>query len=169
MEFMPRITRAQSMDILSSQSNLSGYKAVLDAAGEYGRAFPMMMTAAGYGVAPRALFVMGVGVGRIAGDRDGPAAGRAGLRHRRALGDQGADPVARRQADLRRECRGDRGRGIGRLRDRDVGRISEGAGELVSAHIAKQDIVITTALIPGRAAPRLVSDAQIATDARRAR
>src|SRR3546814_1230830 len=61
MEFMPRITRAQSMDILSSQSNLSGYKAVLDAAAEYGRAFPMMMTAAGTVSAARA-FIMGVGV-----------------------------------------------------------------------------------------------------------
>ena len=61
MEFMPRITRAQSMDILSSQSNLSGYKAVLDAAAEYGRAFPMMMTAAGT-VSAAKVFVMGVGV-----------------------------------------------------------------------------------------------------------
>src|SRR3546814_7652928 len=78
MEFMPRITRAQSMDILSSQSNLSGYKAVLDAAAEYGRAFPMMMTAAGTVSAARA-FIMGVGV-----------AGLQALATARRLGAQGS-------------------------------------------------------------------------------
>ena len=76
MEFMPRITRAQSMDILSSQSNLSGYKAVIDAAATYGRAFPMMMTAAGTVSAARA-FIMGVGVAGLASDCDSKAAGRA--------------------------------------------------------------------------------------------
>ena len=90
MEFMPRITRAQSMDVLSSQSNLAGYKSVIDAAEAYGRAFPMMMTAAGTISAAR-VFVMGVGVAGLAGDRDGAAPGRAGVGDRRALGDQGAD------------------------------------------------------------------------------
>ena len=78
MEFMPRITRAQSMDILSSQSNLAGYKAVIAAADVYGRAFPMMMTAAGTISAAR-VFVMGVGVAGLAGDRHRAAARRAGF------------------------------------------------------------------------------------------
>ena len=121
MEFMPRITRAQSMDILSSQSNLAGYKAVIAAADVYGRAFPMMMTAAGT-ISAAKVFVMGVGVAGPAGDRHRAAAGRAGFGHRRALGHQGADPVARRQADLRRERRRDRGRGRGRLCHRNVAR-----------------------------------------------
>ena len=121
MEWMPRITRAQSMDILSSQSNLAGYKAVVDAADAYGRAFPMMMTAAGHDQPGQ-----GVRDGRrrrrAAGDRHRQAPGRAGQRDRRPLGDQGADPVARRQADLRRECRRDRRRGRGRLCDGNVAR-----------------------------------------------
>jgi H+-translocating NAD(P) transhydrogenase subunit alpha len=95
MEFMPRITRAQSMDILSSQSNLSGYKAVLDAAAEYGRAFPMMMTAAGTVNAAR-VFVMGVGVAGLQA-----IATARGLGDRCALGDQGADRIAGRQGDFR--------------------------------------------------------------------
>ena len=127
MEWMPRITRAQSMDILSSQSNLAGYKAVIEAAGVYGRAFPMMMTAAGT-VSPAKVFVMGVGVAGLQAIATARAAGRAGQRDRRALGDQGADPVARRQADLRRECRRHRGRGRGRLCHGNVARISGGAG-----------------------------------------
>ena len=116
MEFMPRITRAQSMDVLSSQSNLAGYKAVLTAANTYGRAFPMMMTAAGTVQAAR-VFVMGVGV-----------AGRAGFGHRRAQRNQGTDPVAWREADLCGECRRDRGRRRGWLCHRDVRGIPEGAG-----------------------------------------
>jgi hypothetical protein len=128
MEFMPRITRAQSMDILSSQSNLSGYKAVLDAAAEYGRAFPMMMTAAGTVRIGGTLFRDGRRRRRAAGDRDRTAAGCTGFRHRRSLRYQGTDPVARRKAHLRRECKGHRGRRLGRLRHRNVRRISEGAG-----------------------------------------
>ena len=151
MEFMPRITRAQSMDMLSSQSNLAGYKAVLDAADEYGRAFPMMMTAAGTVAAAR-----GVRDGRRrrrpAGDRHRAAAGRAGLGDRRARGDQGADPVARRQADLRRERRRDRGRGRAAATPPRCPRNTRRRRPSWSpSHIAKQDIVITTALIPGRA------------------
>ena len=127
MEWMPRITRAQSMDILSSQSNLAGYKAVVDAADAYGRAFPMMMTAAGT-VSPAKVFVMGVGV---AGLQAIATAKRLGAQVsatdvRSATKEQ--IHVARRQADLRRECRRDRRRGRRRLRDRNVGGISEGAG-----------------------------------------
>ena len=129
MEWMPRITRAQSMDILSSQSNLAGYKAVVDAADAYGRAFPMMMTAAGT-VSPAKVFVMGVGVAGPAGDRDRQAPGRAGQRDRRALGDEGADPCrsapsrsssrtspgskARARAATRRKCRDGISEGAGR-------------------------------------------------------
>ena len=127
MEWMPRITRAQSMDILSSQSNLAGYKAVIEAAAAYGRAFPMMMTAAGT-VSPAKVFVMGVGVAGLQAIATAQAAWCAGQRDRRPLGDQGTDPVARRQADLRRECRRHRRRGRRRLRDRNVARISEGSG-----------------------------------------
>jgi NAD(P) transhydrogenase subunit alpha len=90
MEFMPRITRAQSMDILSSQSNLSGYKAVIDSAGAFGRAFPMMMTAAGTITAAR-VFIMGVGVAGLAGDCHRATSGRHRVGNRRALRDQGAD------------------------------------------------------------------------------
>ena len=122
MEWMPRITRAQSMDILSSQSNLAGYKAVLDAAAEYGRAFPMMMTAAGT-VSAAKLFVMGVGVAGLQAIATARRLGAQVSATDVRVGDQGADHVARRQADLRRERRRDRGRGRGRLRDRDVGRI----------------------------------------------
>ena len=83
MEFMPRITRAQVMDILSSQANLAGYQAVIDAAAEFDRAFPMMMTAAGT-VRPAKVFVMGAGVAGPAGDRHGQAPRRRGHRDRRA-------------------------------------------------------------------------------------
>ena len=162
MEFMPRITRAQSMDILSSQSNLAGYKAVLEAANQFGRAFPMMMTAAGTVSAARA-FIMGVGV-----------AGLQAIATARRLGAQVSATDVRSATKEQIESLGAKAIFV----DTVAGIEGEGAGgyatemsdeykaaqaELVSAHIAKQDIVITTALIPGRAAPRLVSDAQIAT------
>jgi NAD(P) transhydrogenase subunit alpha len=159
MEFMPRITRAQSMDILSSQSNLAGYKAVLDAAAEYGRALPMMMTAAGTIPAAR-VFVMGVGV-----------AGLQAIATARRLG------ALVSATDVRPETR-EQIESLGAKAVFAEGLAAVGTGgyaaeltdeqkaqqaELVSGHIAKQDIVITTALIPGRPAPRLVSDAQVAT------
>jgi len=162
MEFMPRITRAQSMDILSSQSNLAGYKAVLDAAGEYGRAFPMMMTAAGTVSAAR-VFVMGVGV---AGLQAIATARRLGAQVsatdvRSATKEQimslGAKPV------FVENVTGIEGEGAGGYAGEMSPEYQAAQAELVSSHIAKQDIVITTALIPGRPAPRLVSDAQIAT------
>jgi len=162
MEFMPRITRAQSMDILSSQSNLAGYKAVLDAAAEYGRAFPMMMTAAGTVSAAR-VFVMGVGV---AGLQAIATARRLGAQVsatdvRAATKEQieslGAKPI------FVEAVKGIEGEGTGGYASEMSEEYKAAQAELVSAHIAKQDIVITTALIPGRAAPRLISDAQIAS------
>lgn len=162
MEFMPRITRAQSMDILSSQSNLSGYKAVIEAANLYGRAFPMMMTAAGTITAARC-FVMGVGV---AGLQAIATARRLGAQVsatdvRSATKEQilslGAKPI------FVENVAGIEGEGAGGYATEMSEEYQKAQAELVSAHIAKQDIVITTALIPGRAAPRLVTDAQIAT------
>ena len=162
MEFMPRITRAQSMDILSSQSNLAGYKAVLDAAAEYGRAFPMMMTAAGTVSAARA-FIMGVGV---AGLQAIATARRLGAQVsatdvRSATKEQilslGAKPI------FVENVAGIEGEGSGGYASEMSEEYQKAQAELVSSHIAKQDIVITTALIPGRPAPRLISDAQIAT------
>ena len=162
MEFMPRITRAQSMDILSSQSNLAGYKAVLDAAGVYGRAFPMMMTAAGTVSAAR-VFVMGVGV---AGLQAIATARRLGAQVsatdvRSATKEQilslGAKPV------FVESVAGIEGEGSGGYAGEMSPEYQAAQAELVSSHIAKQDIVITTALIPGRPAPRLISAAQVAS------
>ena len=162
MEWMPRITRAQSMDILSSQSNLSGYKAVIEAANAYGRAFPMMMTAAGTVSAARA-FIMGVGV---AGLQAIATARRLGAQVsatdvRSATKEQilslGAKPV------FVESVAGIEGEGSGGYASEMSEEYQKAQAELVSAHIAKQDIVITTALIPGKPAPRLITDAQIAT------
>jgi H+-translocating NAD(P) transhydrogenase subunit alpha len=162
MEFMPRITRAQGMDILSSQSNLAGYKAVIDAAGAYGRAFPMMMTAAGTITAAKA-FIMGVGV-----------AGLQAIATARRMGAQVSATDVRSATKEQIESLGAKaifvenvagieGEGAGGYATEMSDEYKAAQAELVSAHIAKQDIVITTALIPGRAAPRLISDAQIAT------
>ena len=96
MELLPRITRAQSMDILSSQSNLAGYKAVLDAAGELGRAFPMMMTAAGT-IPPAKVFIMGVGVAGLQAIATAKRMGGRRNGDRRASRDQGAGGEPRRQ------------------------------------------------------------------------
>jgi NAD(P) transhydrogenase subunit alpha len=162
MEFMPRITRAQSMDVLSSQSNLAGYKAVLAAANEYGRAFPMMMTAAGTVQAAKA-FVMGVGV---AGLQAIATARRLGAQVsatdvRSATKEQilslGAKPI------FVESVAGIEGEGSGGYATEMSEEYQKAQAELVSSHIAKQDIVITTALIPGKPAPRLITDAQIAT------
>ncbi|MDQ8757925.1 Re/Si-specific NAD(P)(+) transhydrogenase subunit alpha [Sphingosinicella sp. LHD-64] len=162
MEFLPRITRAQSMDMLSSQANLAGYKAVLDAAAEYGRAFPMMMTAAGT-VSAAKVFVMGVGV-----------AGLQAIATARRLGAQvsATDVRAATREQIQslgakaifvESVAGIEGEGTGGYASELSDEYKAAQAELVSNHIAKQDIVITTALIPGRPAPRLISDAQIAT------
>ena len=162
MEFMPRITRAQSLDVLSSQSNLSGYKAVLDAAGEYGRAFPMMMTAAGTVSAAR-VFVMGVGVAGLqaiaTARRLGAQVSATDVRSatREQIQSLGAKPV------FVEEVKGIEGEGSGGYAGEMSEEYKKAQAELVSSHIAKQDVVITTALIPGRPAPRLIADAQIAT------
>ena len=162
MEFMPRITRAQSMDVLSSQSNLAGYKAVLAAADTYGRAFPMMMTAAGTITAAR-VFVMGVGVAGLqaiaTARRLGAQVSATDVRSatKEQIQSLGAKPV------FVENVAGIEGEGQGGYATEMSEEYQKAQAELVSSHLAKQDIVITTALIPGRAAPRLISDAQIAT------
>ncbi len=162
MDLMPRITRAQSMDVLSSQSNLAGYKAVLDVAGEYGRAFPMMMTAAGTIPAAR-VFVLGVGV---AGLQAIATARRLGavvsatdvrLATKEQIQSLGAKPVFIEDEETRAaETSGGYAREMS-----DAYKAKQAA--LITETIAKQDIVITTALIPGRPAPRLVTAAQVAS------
>ncbi|WP_426260001.1 NAD(P) transhydrogenase subunit alpha [Sphingomonas sp. DC1100-1] len=162
MEFMPRITRAQSMDILSSQSNLAGYKAVLDAAAEYGRAFPMMMTAAGT-VSAAKVFVMGVGVAGLqaiaTARRLGAQVSATDVRSatKEQIQSLGAKPI------FVENVKGIEGEGAGGYAGEMSDEYKAAQAELVSSHIAKQDIVITTALIPGRPAPRLISDAQVAS------
>lgn len=162
MEFMPRITRAQSMDVLSSQSNLAGYKAVLAAANVYGRAFPMMMTAAGTVTAAR-VFVMGVGVAGLqaiaTARRLGAQVSATDVRSatKEQIQSLGAKPV------FVENVAGIEGEGAGGYATEMSEEYQKAQAELVSSHIAKQDIVITTALIPGRAAPRLITDTQIAT------
>lgn len=162
MEFMPRITRAQSMDVLSSQSNLAGYKAVLAAADAYGRAFPMMMTAAGT-VSAAKCFVMGVGVAGLqaiaTARRLGAQVSATDVRSatREQIQSLGAKPI------FVESVAGIEGEGSGGYAGEMSEEYRRAQAELVSSHIAKQDIVITTALIPGRAAPRLVTDAQIAS------
>jgi NAD(P) transhydrogenase subunit alpha len=162
MEFMPRITRAQSMDVLSSQSNLAGYKAVLTAADTYGRAFPMMMTAAGT-ISAAKCFVMGVGVAGLqaiaTARRLGAQVSATDVRSatREQILSLGAKPI------FVENVAGIEGEGSGGYATEMSEEYQKAQAELVSSHIAKQDIVITTALIPGRAAPRLITDAQIAT------
>jgi NAD(P) transhydrogenase subunit alpha len=159
MEFIPRISRAQSMDALSSQANLAGYRAVIEAAALYGRAFPMMMTAAGT-VAAAKVFVMGVGV-----------AGLQAIATARRLG---AVVSATDVRPATKEQVASLGAKFVAVEDEEFKQAETTAGyakpmsaeyqakqaALVTEHIAKQDIVITTALIPGRAAPVLVSEAQ---------
>ena len=162
MEWMPRITRAQSMDILSSQSNLAGYKAVVDGAAAYGRAFPMMMTAAGT-ISPAKVFVMGVGVAGLqaiaTAKRLGAQVSATDVRSatREQIQSLGAKPI------FVENVAGIEGEGAGGYATEMSPEYQKAQAELVSGHIAKQDIVITTALIPGRAAPRLISDTQVAS------
>ena len=162
MEWMPRITRAQSMDMLSSQSNLAGYKAVIEAASAYGRAFPMMMTAAGT-VSPAKVFVMGVGVAGLqaiaTAKRLGAQVSATDVRSatREQIQSLGAKPI------FVENVSGIEGEGAGGYATEMSEEYRKAQAELVSSHIAKQDIVITTALIPGKPAPRLITDAQVAT------
>jgi len=162
LELLPRTTRAQSMDILSSQANLAGYHAVVRAATELNRCLPMMTTAAGTIPAAKA-FVMGVGVAGLqaiaTARRLGAVVSATDVRPetREQIVSLGAKPVFEeiRDGDMVTAAAGGY-----------AGEMSDGyrqrQAELVSNHIGTQDIVVTTALIPGRPAPRLVSDAQIA-------
>lgn len=159
MEFIPRISRAQSMDALSSQANLAGYRAVIEAAELYGRAFPMMMTAAGT-IAAAKCFIMGVGV-----------AGLQAIATARRLG---AVVSATDVRPATKEQVASLGAKFVAVEDEEFKQAETAAGyakpmsaeyqakqaALVTEHIAKQDIVITTALIPGRPAPVLVTEAQ---------
>jgi NAD(P) transhydrogenase subunit alpha len=162
MELMPRITRAQSMDVLSSQANLAGYQAVIDASYEFDRAFPMMMTAAGTVPAAK-VFVMGAGV--------------AGLQAIATAKRLGAVVTATDVRPASKEQVASLGAKFVAVEDEEF-KAAETAGgyakemskeyqakqaEFVAEHIAKQDIVITTALIPGRPAPRLVSKVMLKT------
>jgi H+-translocating NAD(P) transhydrogenase subunit alpha len=160
MELIPRITRAQSMDVLSSQASLAGYRAVIDAASAYGRAFPMMMTAAGTVPAAR-VFVMGAGVAGLqaiaTARRLGAVVSATDVRPaaREQVESLGGKFIAVQDDEFKAaETAG----GYAREMSADY-RIKQ--AELVASHIAKQDIVITTALIPGRPAPRLVTKAMV--------
>jgi H+-translocating NAD(P) transhydrogenase subunit alpha len=160
MEFMPRISRAQSMDVLSSQANLAGYKAVVDAAAHFGQALPMMMTAAGTVPAAK-VFIMGVGV-----------AGLQAIATARRLG---AIVSATDVRPATKEQVASLGAKFIAVEDEEFLQAQTAAGyakpmsaeyqkkqaELVASHIKVQDIVVTTALIPGRPAPKLISTAMI--------
>ncbi|MBI1198823.1 MAG: Re/Si-specific NAD(P)(+) transhydrogenase subunit alpha [Phenylobacterium sp.] len=162
MEFVPRITRAQVMDALSSQANLAGYRSVIEAAEAYGRAMPMMMTPAGT-IAPAKVFVMGVGV--------------AGLQAIATAKRLGAVVTATDVRPATKEQVESLGGKFVAVEDEEFKQAETAGGyakemsdaykakqaELISSHIAKQDIVITTALIPGRPAPRLITAAQVAS------
>jgi len=162
MEFVPRITRAQVMDVLSSQANLAGYRAVIEAASAYGKAFPMMMTAAGT-VAPAKAFIMGVGV-----------AGLQAIATARRLGAVVSATDVRPATKEQVESLGAKFLAV---EDEEFKNAQTAGGyakemsaeykakqaELTASHIAKQDIVITTALIPGRAAPILVTKEMVAS------
>ena len=162
MEFMPRITRAQSMDILSSQANLAGYQAVIDGAAEYDRALPMMMTAAGTVPAAK-VFIMGVGVAGLqaiaTARRLGAVVTATDVRH--AAKEQVASLGAKFLAVEDEEFKAAETAG-GYAKEMSKEYQAKQAA-LTADHIAKQDIVITTALIPGRPAPKLVSAAMVAT------
>ncbi|WAC27626.1 Re/Si-specific NAD(P)(+) transhydrogenase subunit alpha [Ancylobacter sp. SL191] len=161
MELMPRITRAQVMDVLSSQANLAGYRAVIDASAEFGRAFPMMMTAAGTVPAAR-VFVMGAGV-----------AGLQAIATARRLGAVVSATDVRPAAKEQVESLGAK---FIAVEDEEFKQAETAGGyakqmsaeyqakqaALTASHIAKQDIVITTALIPGRPAPKLISAEMVA-------
>src|SRR5512132_2419686 len=162
MELLPRITRAQVMDVLSSQANLAGYRAVIDAAAEYGRALPMMMTAAGTVPAAK-LFVMGAGVAGLqaiaTARRLGAIVTAADVRPaaKEQVESLGAKFIAVEDEEFKQaETAG----GYAKEMSKDY---QAKQAALVSEHIKKQDIVITTALIPGRPAPRLISKDMVAS------
>lgn len=162
MELMPRITRAQVMDVLSSQANLAGYRAVVDAAAEYGRALPMMMTAAGTVPAAKA-FIMGVGVAGLqaiaTARRLGAIVTATDVRPatKEQVESLGAKFIAVEDEEFKQaETAG------GYAKEMSAA-YQEKQKALTASHIAKQDIVITTALIPGRPAPKLITEEMIAS------
>ncbi|MBI1360104.1 MAG: Re/Si-specific NAD(P)(+) transhydrogenase subunit alpha [Alphaproteobacteria bacterium] len=160
MEFVPRITRAQVMDALSSQANLAGYRAVIEGAELYGRAMPMMMTAAGT-VAAAKVFVMGAGVAGLqaiaTARRLGAVVSATDVRpaSKEQVASLGAKFIAVEDEEFKAA---ETAAGYAKPMSADY---QKKQAELVAAHIAKQDIVITTALIPGRAAPVLVTEAMV--------
>jgi len=160
MEFVPRITRAQAMDALSSQANLAGYRSVIEAAELYGRAFPMMMTAAGT-VAPAKAFIMGVGVAGLqaiaTARRLGAVVTATDVRPavKEQVASLGAKFIAVEDEEFKQaETAG----GYAKEMSKEY---QAKQAELIASHIAKQDVVVTTALIPGRPAPKLVSKAMV--------
>ena len=160
MEFMPRITRAQSMDVLSSQSNLAGYKAVVDAAAAFERALPMMMTAAGTVPAAR-VFVMGVGVAGLQAIATARRLGAivSATDVRPAVKEQVASLAAKFIAVEDEEFK--QAETAGGYAKEMSDAYKKKQAELIAEHIKGQDIIITTALIPGRPAPKLISKAMI--------
>ncbi len=162
MELIPRITRAQTMDVLSSQANLAGYRAIIDAAAEYDRAIPMMMTAAG-AIQPARIFIMGVGV--------------AGLQAIATARRIGGVVTATDVRPATKEQVLSLGAKFIAVEDEEFAAAETAAGyakpmspeylakqaALTASHIAKQDIVVTTALIPGRPAPILITAAMVQT------
>jgi NAD(P) transhydrogenase subunit alpha len=162
MEMLPRISRAQSMDVLSSQSNLTGYKAVIDAAANYGKAMPMLMTAAGR-INPAKVFVMGAGVAGLqaiaTARRLGAIVSATDVRmaSKEEVQSLGASFI------MVEPDEGDTGATAGGYAKEMSDDYKRRQAELIAAHIKGQDIVITTALIPGRPAPTLVNDEMIAS------
>ncbi|HEX3496023.1 MAG TPA: Re/Si-specific NAD(P)(+) transhydrogenase subunit alpha [Methylocella sp.] len=160
MELMPRITRAQTMDVLSSQANIAGYRAVIDAAAEYGRVIPMMMTAAGM-IPPAKIFVMGVGVAGLQAIATARKLGAivTATDVRPATKEQvvslGAKFVAVEDEEFQQAETA-----AGYAKEMSAG-YKEKQAALTASHIAAQDIVVTTALIPGRPAPVLVTAAMV--------
>ncbi|QIE57484.1 Re/Si-specific NAD(P)(+) transhydrogenase subunit alpha [Pikeienuella piscinae] len=162
MEFMPRISRAQSMDVLSSQANLAGYKAVIEAANAYGRAMPQMMTAAGT-IAPAKVFIMGVGVAGLQAIATARRLGAivSATDVRPATEEQVASLGAKFIAVKNEEF--EQAQTAGGYAKEMSDDYKKQQAELVAGHIAKQDMVITTALIPGRKAPILVTKEMVAS------
>jgi NAD(P) transhydrogenase subunit alpha len=160
MEFLPRISRAQTMDVLSSQANLAGYKAVIDAAAQFGRAMPMMMTAAGT-IAPARVFVMGVGVAGLqaiaTARRLGAIVSATDVRPatKEQVESLGASFVAVIDEEFRQA---ETAAGYAREMSKEY---QAKQAALIAETIRKQDIVITTALIPGRKAPVLVTEEMV--------
>jgi len=162
LDYIPRISRAQAMDVLSSQSNLAGYRSVVEAGGIYGRAFPMMMTAAGT-IAPAKIFIMGVGVAGLqaiaTARRLGAVTTATDVRPatKEQVASLGAKFIAVENEEFKAaETAG----GYAKQMSAEYQALQ---AELTASHIAKQDIVITTALIPGRKAPVLVTKAMLDT------